>query len=816
MASTLTVLGSSVTNNSITITFSDAVDLTSAQRLGNYTVYDPPNVVDSGTGGPLTLSSPWTVSASGQAVTLTGPAASFNDGDYVLIGITNVRASSGDTLAVSPTTVAGQVPGTSPTARTTRDVEDAIAYPILTEEIGYRPSPVGIPVGGAGGMKGGAGGSNLGQIALSTVSDVLGWKANTADPKGFIGALTQAFTLTDVEGHIESKWVPRTYAVQTDLGGGITGAQASLYLRAKDALDQSLPLLDGLYPLDPEADPEYVKALREMARSQMTEIVKEFGVVGLPSILRIDTYFGILLGQNPGQIAAGTVQFDPDQINGTLGNLRDTYGIYFQGNPFNNSVEDESDITNFRVISDYMTSLMQSWISNRQFFVIGPGQEAFFGTQLVLISRQFSVIAETVNEVRFTLDSVFIGPAERQSLLLRFADGVTPPLYQDGTPPMYLEDIFDEIEKFAGDEGPRLLRDGGKISVTNNILPVAQTLANLIAEAHNPANVDQLPDGYRTARVQKSLDDLEDQIAALIDLILQVEQQLPPPEEFTITNVVQSGPDTTLTIHGAGIHPDVVVTIHSDATLVAAHPPKVQFYSAERVDVTFDPHLAPDSHDIVLTNPDGKSVTLHNAFTWDGKHTKITLDQAVLSTKPGTALTGSRISATGRRKFMIDAGGRSVGAWRSGRASSRAARLSRTAAQVRGQARNRQSLRPGFPTRPLVRPQPPASPPAPSPASASAAAGTTTLSAELTHVKDEVKGLKKEFETKVSNEVGKLAEKFREFSTRSRQDQKSLKTEFDAKFKDITKMLSDMTKMNAKIAQDMNKLSSPKKAANNP
>ena len=95
--------------------------------------------------------------------------------------------------------------------------------------------------------------------------------------------------MTDVEGHVESTWSPRTYAVQTDLGGGITGAQASLYTRAKDALDQSLALLDGLYPLDPEADPEYVKALREMARSQMTEIVKEFGAVGLPSTLRIDT-----------------------------------------------------------------------------------------------------------------------------------------------------------------------------------------------------------------------------------------------------------------------------------------------------------------------------------------------------------------------------------------------------------------------------------------------------------------------------------------------------------------------------------------------
>src|SRR5205823_1340218 len=112
-------------------------------------------------------------------------------------------------------------------------------------------------------------------MVSKAVSDVLGWKANPADPKGFVGALSQSFDLANVEGHVEATWVPRGYAVQTDIGGGITGAQASLYTRAKAALDSAMPLLNGLYPLDPDADPEYVKALREMARSQMTEIVKE-------------------------------------------------------------------------------------------------------------------------------------------------------------------------------------------------------------------------------------------------------------------------------------------------------------------------------------------------------------------------------------------------------------------------------------------------------------------------------------------------------------------------------------------------------------
>ena len=107
------------------------------------------------------------------------------------------------------------------------------------------------------------------------MAEVLGWKIKDGDSKGFIGALTQSFTLTEVEGHIESTWKPRSYAVQTDLSGGITGAQASVYSRAKDAMDKVLPLLEGLYTLDTEADPEDVTALKAVVRSQITELVAE-------------------------------------------------------------------------------------------------------------------------------------------------------------------------------------------------------------------------------------------------------------------------------------------------------------------------------------------------------------------------------------------------------------------------------------------------------------------------------------------------------------------------------------------------------------
>lgn len=617
---TLRVRDCRVEPTSIRVVFSEQVDA-SAISPTNYTVFAP----SAGISSPLTPLTGWqiTIEPDNRTVLISPPSTvAFLPGEWILVtahkGIAPSDTTTNSTLPEDET-FSRQVPGGSDPKRVTRDVEDAISYPILTEEVAYRPSPVGIQTSGAGGISG-PGGSNLGQVALQAVSDVLGWKANPSDPKGFIGALTQSFTLTDVEGHIESTWKPRSYAVQTDLGGGITGAQASLYMRAKDALDQSLTLLDGLYPLDPEADPEYVRALREMARSQMTEIVKELGVVGLPSILRINTYFGILLGQDPTNLTAGDVRLDPDQIEGTLGELRDTYGIFFQGNQFNNSVQDEQDITNFRVISDYMTSLLQSWIANREFFILKSRIPAFFGTQLVLISRQFNVIAETVNELRFALDSVFIGPNERQTLLLEFED--------HSLPPMFLEDVLDEVDNFVAEEGPRLLRDGGKISVTNNILPVVDTLRRMIQGAHHPKDQKKrVPDGFKTARVRHALDDLQKQLTDLVDLTKQVEQQVPPSEDkLTIGSIIatDNGEDGgTISIIGDAFDPDAEVIIQSSPTIIATPGGTVytEFFSPQRIDVPLDPNewsnLQQGLHTITVINPDGESaaVTLPNGIT---------------------------------------------------------------------------------------------------------------------------------------------------------------------------------------------------------
>jgi hypothetical protein len=313
--------------------------------------------------------------------------------------------------------------------------------------------------------------------------------------------------------------------VQTDLSGGITGAQASLYSRTKGAVDQALPFLDGLYSLDEEAKPENIAALKSVARTQLTALVTELGIPGGPRVQRVNQLFGLLLGNtdgfwtNPRPTPPQIVpQTNPDALDatGTLGNLRDEMGLSLLPNhTLVNTVDDEQNVSNFRIISDYITSLAQSWLNNYSFFVLNSGAQPFFGTLLVLLSRQLSVIAEKVNEVRFTLDSVFIGPSERQSLTLNFppdASGIP-------VPPMFLEDLLSWVENFATQEGPQLIQEGGKYAVGASFGTTAGSLLGMIQNLPRDSKTSPgVPDGFFTLRVQRSLQDLTDQFQQLIGL----------------------------------------------------------------------------------------------------------------------------------------------------------------------------------------------------------------------------------------------------------------------------------------------------------
>jgi hypothetical protein len=79
--------------------------------------------------------------------------------------------------------------------------------------------------------------------------------------------------------------------------------------------------------------------------------------------------------------------------------------------------------------------------------------------------------------------------------------------------------------------------------VANNILPVIKTYRHMVREAHKPTNARSLPDGYRTVRVQRTLDDLHDQLDELSRLAEAVTQQVPAPieePEFAVSSITPS------------------------------------------------------------------------------------------------------------------------------------------------------------------------------------------------------------------------------------------------------------------------------------
>jgi hypothetical protein len=588
-------------------------------------------ILDETSSGKITLASGQWIQIEVDNVTPRGGGTAIAPPDNVFF--TQVHTSDGvatGDIARNTGRIAKNIGSTS------RAVEDIAAFSVLTEEIGYPPSPVARPSGASGAMA--PAGGTLGQIAAKAVSDVLGWQAK-ADPKGFLGALNASFKLENVEGHTKAIWSPRTYAIQTDLSGGITGAQASVYKRAQDALDQSLPLLDGLYPLDKEAKDEDVVALRATVRSQFTDLVNELGLLGGPRIARVTQLFSLLLGQQlpqqasavpgfvTGQGGSGPLQTDPDQISGSLGNLREEFGFSIADDQVN-TVEDEQDVTNFRIVTDYVTSLAQSWLNNLQFFGLQT-QTPFFGTQLVLLSRQLSVIAESVNEVRFTLDSVFIGPAERQTLQIQFSSN---------DPPMFLEDLLTWIDSFASEEGPRLIQDGGKFAVGESFVPIGTQLQTLVAGAVTPANAGSLPRGYRTARVQRSLEELRDQLQELVNLAAPISHVITPEPEPALAvlginphvlflSAVGTSATLPITITGTSFDTGITrfftrvqnppvpgLTITAPGLIFPSFTPVSQNFIVVQLQVNPPPAAGNYLVSITVTNRDGKSASLQTSF----------------------------------------------------------------------------------------------------------------------------------------------------------------------------------------------------------
>jgi predicted transcriptional regulator with HTH domain len=337
--------------------------------------------------------------------------------------------------------------------------EEAVTYPILTREV------TGSGRGTSGGNgNGAAAGGSLTNTAQGAIRDLLGWRYRADDPKGFLAALNKAVNLKEVEGHIQYEWQTRPFMVQADMGE-VTGAQASIYKRARVAVDHALPLLDSLKPLRSDPDAEHTESVRALVRSALNEIVSELALVSGPRIQRVNEYFRRLLGIEMHPLdkrRLRRVAADPSKVRGTLRELRKRFGLD-QGLVL--TVDEERNYTNFLILVDYTSSLAQTWVAQRGFIERDDKPNKFLGTQLVRLSQGLNVIVGSVHDAYDAMDSVFFGPDERE-----VTEIIVP-----GQPRITVAQLLGWVERFASVEAKQLIEDSGKDGVN----AIASTLREL-------------------------------------------------------------------------------------------------------------------------------------------------------------------------------------------------------------------------------------------------------------------------------------------------------------------------------------------------
>lgn len=351
---------------------------------------------------------------------------------------------------------------------------------------------------------------NLQQIVDSAIVEVLGRNAN--DPKVILTSLKQSFAPQEIQGRITYIWTPRTYAVQTETGGALSGAQASLYYRAKAALDSILPLLNGLIPLDPAADLQNMEAMRSIVRTELSELVHEIGLEGGPRIWRVDNLFVVLLGEK------SEVREKCEKNISQLQNLAQIFG--FKRNKINN-VEEEQNYTNYLTILDYVISLRYSWDRYKD----DTKSEKYLGTQLVKLSQALSAVADSVNEAYRIMDAVFLGFAERQSVIIDFDEQLPEkgeyPIRDKGIV-LSLEELLSWAKEFATFEGQALAKGGGKLAIAEVVKETAKQIADVVNAA---SDVKINNSAFDRAGVRDSLKDLAAQLRVVEALAKQVKPE---------------------------------------------------------------------------------------------------------------------------------------------------------------------------------------------------------------------------------------------------------------------------------------------------
>jgi hypothetical protein len=241
---------------------------------------------------------------------------------------------------------------------------------------------------------------------------------------------------------------------------GTNGVQVRMYNRAVEAANTALRLLDRLKVLDPGSPAGNVTALKGLIRSEFSELVGELALANGPRSERIEQIFSLLLDQ--------------------LGELQE-------------GIEDDDNLTSFRTLADCVASLFRSWNNIQQ----------LFGTQTGIVRQQFQLVLDALEEFRFTMDAVFLGATERQTMMVRFA------LDTGDAGSVSLEELLGWVQDLAESEGPEAIEKSGGFALRNSIFPAATRLASLTGASLETRNLAHFPKLCSTPPLLRAMKNLQ-------------------------------------------------------------------------------------------------------------------------------------------------------------------------------------------------------------------------------------------------------------------------------------------------------------------
>lgn len=273
--------------------------------------------------------------------------------------------------------------------------------------------------------------------------------------------------VTEIAGTVPGTLEGRAGAGELMLDGGIAGAQASLLRRATADLDEALPLLEGIELLQGDSTPAEVAALKVLIRSEMVEILGELSLPRGPRIVRVEQILGLLLDQ--------------------LGALQE-------------GIEDEDNLSRFRTVTDNVASLYRSWNNIQQLFAAQAG----------IVTKMFGLVGDAVEEVRQTMDAVYLGLEERTGMVIQYSTRL------GDAPGVTLEDLLTWIVDFTAGQGPQSLDDSGGFALRNTIAPAAGRLRGLVRAAMEPRNLAVFPKRFSTPPLQRAMKNLDGRLDELM------------------------------------------------------------------------------------------------------------------------------------------------------------------------------------------------------------------------------------------------------------------------------------------------------------